>query len=193
MGTFVTVLAKVVCPRCLGVVEIDAQCKLGESWDMPVVRLGDPYPLPADDPCCHMSVDGGGYAECPGCELDFGVRIHVVAGVVAAITPEPRTLVHMHDAVLFLEQCPGCGEPRTTEVRLYNGVMSWTGPYQLRMGDPYPAGARHCVDGERGFLRGRAYCGCRDIFAVCLAVEGGRIVAAELDPNTNDAAFGITC
>lgn len=190
MGTYNTIVGDVDCPRCGARVRVRAQCKLACTALMCDLAIGDEYPFPEDEPPTRQSLSADAYDECPECGMDFGLAIAVDQRRITSMRAEPRTLVHKHDGVLRAEVvCPHCGAAGSKEIKLYCGTMLAA----YRLGDAYPAGARH-VGGD-GWIRGRACCAdeCeRACFAVRVVLEGGVLRSVSVDAHQDDAAEGLS-
>ena len=132
MGTYNTIRGAVCCSRCGANVEVAAQCKLGDTTNMRDLRVGDEYPFRPNEGPPWPSFAADAYGECPGCQLDFGLRVSIENRVITGMQPEFRTLVHRHDGVLrAVVTCPHCGAPGEKDIKVYSGVKTAT----YRLGD----------------------------------------------------------
>lgn len=144
MGAFNTIRGSVICTRCADDVEVEAECKLGNTSQMEQLAVGDIYPFGSGDQRSAQSFDADAYAECPSCALDIGLRVRIVEGVVVGLCAEPETLVHLCDATLRSPvTCPSCGAVGEMEIKLYSGRV----PTTYRLGDTYERG-RQGVRGD---------------------------------------------
>jgi uncharacterized protein (UPF0212 family) len=96
MGTYNTLIAPLICPRCGAELEAaEVNCYFGNTSYMIELRIGDEYPWrgaravhnggrPAGG-----DIDGEGYVECPSCSKDFFVRVQVRADRITGLSPEP--------------------------------------------------------------------------------------------------------
>src|SRR5262249_11861088 len=96
MGTFNTLMASLMCPRCgdsLDCVEID--CYFGDTSYMTELRIGDEYPWQRGRAVHNGGrpaggdIDGEGYCVCASCAKDFFVRVRVRGDHVVGVSLDP--------------------------------------------------------------------------------------------------------
>lgn len=96
MGTFNTLHAVLVCPRCGAVGEAEVEMRFGNTAQMQKLVVGDRYPWVADISPQHKgrpeggNIDGEGYLECEHCHKDSFLRVIVREDLIVGVEPDPE-------------------------------------------------------------------------------------------------------
>ena len=103
MGTYNTIRALLICPRCGAEVETHLDCHFGCTGDMADLKIGDRYPWTPGRQAQNGgrpekgTVDGEAYMECSLCQKDSFWRVLVREDVVVGMEPDAQKAGYIPD------------------------------------------------------------------------------------------------
>lgn len=89
MGTFNTLLADLVCPRCGELLQAEIEIREGNTSQMQPLKLGDAFPWKNDLRPEDGNLDCEGYLECSLCGKDAIVVVRVRNDRITTVDPNP--------------------------------------------------------------------------------------------------------
>lgn len=127
MSTYNFLTAELMCSHCKSKSDVEISCYFGDISEMKSYRIGDVYEWKLrkavqNGGCSpNSSLQGEGYAECPKCNRDFFVAVHIVDGKISKAEPDSERLPYGHDEVLYDQRlsCPVCQKVSVAEVHLF--------------------------------------------------------------------------
>lgn len=127
MSTYNFLTAELICPRCNSKSAVEISCYFGDTSEMKSYRVGDVYKWKSRKAVQNGGFSnasafcGEGYAECPKCNQDFFVIVHIINEKISKAEPDSERLPYCHDEVLYDQRlsCPICKEVSVAEVHLF--------------------------------------------------------------------------